>query len=168
VDVPTNALGWDARVLNVLTGAPKIIISRDDLGLNIVSPGFRPGFDSSWPSGANWIADKDWTQRSFSSDGATNEDGRILAMGMGRPLQPGTYYIGVYNSSFPGPVSYTLNSRGIGDGFTIPVLDLPFGGGSITNSALAAREAAYYRVVIPSPARVKPCSCCSPITYRAS
>jgi len=150
VDVPANALGWDARVLNVLTGAPKLIICHDALALNIVPIGWRPGFDAFWPSGDSWIADKDWTQRSFSSDGATNEDGRILAMGMGRPLQPGTYYIGVFNSSFPAPVSYTLSSRGIGAGFTIPVVDLPFGGGSITNSALAAREAAYYRVVIPS------------------
>jgi hypothetical protein len=150
VDVPANALGWDARLLNVLTGSPKIIISRGNLALNVAPIGWRPGYDTFWPFGANFIAASDWTQRSLSSDGVTNEDGRILAMGMGRPLQPDTYYIGVYNTSWPAPTSYTLYSRGIGNGFIIPVQDLTFGGGSITNSLLAAREAAYYRVTIPT------------------
>src|SRR5262249_698222 len=43
----------------------------------------------------------------------------------------------------------TVLSRGIGPGFSIPLLDLPFVG-SITNLALSARDAAYYRVVVPS------------------
>ncbi len=151
VDVPTNALGWDARLVNVLAGSPKLIACRDYLALNLPTS-WRPGNDPAWPSGGTWIADKDWTQRSYASDGATSEDGRLLAMGMGRPLQPGTYYLGIYNASAPAPMSYTVQSRGIGNGFIIPVTDLPFAGGLVTNLSLPPREAAYYRVVMPSTA----------------
>ncbi|MGC3957328.1 MAG: hypothetical protein QM813_05025 [Verrucomicrobiota bacterium] len=46
-------------------------------------------------------------------------------------------------------MSYTLVSRGIGGGYTIPVNPLAFAG-SVSLPALAAREAAYYRVTVPS------------------
>ena len=61
--------------------------------------------------------------------------GRILAMGMGRPLEPGTYYVGIKNNNSPSTtMNYTLRSRGIGAAYTIPIVDLPFGGGAATNA----------------------------------
>jgi len=144
--VPTNALGWDIRLTNV-TGSPVLIVSRDYLPLYI-NTSFQPGQESEWPSGDIWIAAKDWTQRSQSAAGV-NEDGRIIACGMGRPLEPGTYYAAVYNPSTTVPVSYSILSRGIGDGFSLPVTDIPFAGGTITNLGLLPREAAYYRLVVP-------------------
>jgi hypothetical protein len=149
VEVPANALGWDVRLTNVLAGSPRLVISRANLPLRITTPGWSPGRDTFWPFGANWLADKDWTLRS-SSAGGTNEDARILAMGMGQPLQPDVYYVGVEGGSSGSPLSYTLVSRGIGDGFIIPVTDIPFAGGSVTNTGLPPREAAYYRVVVPA------------------
>ena len=71
-------------------------------------------------------------------------------MGMGNPLEPGTYYVGVNAGSGTTPLSYTLVSRGIGTNQTIPVLDLPFTGGVAWSNNLPAREAAYYRVQIAS------------------
>jgi hypothetical protein len=68
---------------------------------------------------------------------------------MGNPLSPGTYKIGVINGSGSAPMTYTLISRGIGTNFSIPILDLPFSG-SVSTNGLVAREAAYYRVTIPS------------------
>jgi len=150
VVVPPDALGWDCRLVNVSNGAPQLIVSRDFLPVNLPTPGWNPGSASFWPSGARWFADKDWTQRSNSADGAEDEDGRILAMGMGRPLEPGTYYIGVYNPDAPERASCQVVSRGIGGGYSIPVVDLPFAGGNATSSAVPPREAAYYRVVIPT------------------
>lgn len=146
--VPTNALGWEVRLTNVVEGIPELIIARDVLPLDVATPGWNPGLAAYWPVYANWIAAKDWTQRSFSPAGE-NQDGRILAMGMGRPLEPGTYYVGVHNSSFPSPLSFTLTSRGIGAPYSIPVVDLTFAGGSATNLNVPPREAAYYRVVVP-------------------
>lgn len=149
VTVPPEALGWDVRLTNVVAGSPLLIISKGTLPLELPAPGWSPGKDSFWPFGADWIADQDWTHRSLSSAG-NSEDGRILAMGMGQPLEPGTYYVGVKGGSPEAPLNYTLISRGIGDGFTIPVVDLPFAGGSITNIALPPREAAYYRLIVPT------------------
>jgi hypothetical protein len=139
VEVPPDALGWDIRLTNVTSGSPLLIVSRDALALNATTPGWNPALDDFWPSFGRWIAGKDWTQRTFAADGTTDEDGRILAMGMGRPLEPGTYYVGVYNESFPQPMSYTIVSRGIGGTNSIPVVDLPFTGGnvSVTNSPAA-------------------------------
>ena len=41
-------------------------------------------------------------------------------------------------------MSYTLMSRGIGPGLSIPVVDLAYANGQVTNS-VAPREAAYHR-----------------------
>jgi hypothetical protein len=73
-------------------------------------------------------------------------------MGMGNPLEPGNYCIGVLNSSGSGyldPMSYTLVSRGIGAGFAIATNTLALNG-LIGNAALPVRETDYYRVTIPS------------------
>src|ERR1035441_10198183 len=76
--------------------------------------------------------------------------GPLLEVGMGSPLQAGTYYIGVQDPTYTS--SYTLVSRGIGlagSGYSIPVLPLDLTG-SVTNLALAVGEAAYYQVVVAS------------------
>jgi hypothetical protein len=148
VVVPPEAVGWDIRLTNVLSGSPLLIVNRNYLPLEIPPTIWSPGKDSFWPPGDNWIAAEDWTQRSLSASGA-NEAGRILAMGMGQPLEPGTYYVAIKGGSPATPLSYTLISRGIGNGFTIPIVELPFAGGSHTNIALPPREAAYYRLVVP-------------------
>lgn len=153
VEIPAGAAGWDVRVTNVISGTPKLIANHQFLPLNIDPTTWNPGLADNWPYGENWIAEKDWTERTFSPSGSTNEDGRILAMGMGRPLEPGIYFVGVYNPNHPNPMSYTLISRGIGDGLALPVVDLPFTGGSATQTNLPGREARYYRVVVPAGAK---------------
>lgn len=153
VDVPANAEGWDVRLTNAPSGLPTLIANHGFLPLNVITSGWNPGTAANWPFGGNWIAAKDWTERTFSPNGSINQDGQILAMGMGRPLEPGRYYVAVRNPAYPLPVSYTVSSRGIGTSNSIPVMDLPFAGGSITNTNLPARDAAYYRVIIPPNAK---------------
>ncbi|MGZ5507287.1 MAG: hypothetical protein ACXWKH_12990, partial [Limisphaerales bacterium] len=150
IDVPTNALGWDLRFTNITGGLPKMVVARDHLPNVFSTSGVNPQGGTNWPSGGLWAAGADWTARTFSTDGAVNQDGRILEMGMNRPLEPGTYYVGVSSTTASGPLSYTVISRGIGDGFLLPVQDLAFTGGSITVTNLPVREAAYFRVQIPS------------------
>lgn len=149
IEVPAEAAGWDVRITNVSGGDPVLMVSRDFLPLYSLS-NFQPGAADYWPSGGRWVAGDDWTQRALSADGAEDETGRILAMGMGQPLEAGTYYVGVYNPNHPNPVCYNLLSRGIGDGFAIPLTELAFAGGIVTNASLAPREAAYYRVNVPA------------------
>jgi len=150
IDVPTNALGWDLRLVNVTNGNPQMVVRRDTLpeSLSSTFPDCcpqGPNYYLDWPSGAQWAAGADWTDYANTPEGA-NAHVQTIAAGMGNPLEPGTYYVGVYAD---GASSYSLQSRGIGEGFTLPVSDLSFAGGSATNT-LPAREAAYYRVNIPS------------------
>ncbi len=151
VVVPTNAAGWDLRLTDVRSGLPRITVRRDKLPETGVvnTPGWMPGSAYAWPTLNQWAPYSDWTKRTYSVDGSTLEDGRVLAMGMNRPLEPGVYFVSVRNTFASTNMSYTLRSRGIGQPYSVPIRDLPFMG-SITNLGLAARDAAYYRIVIPS------------------
>ena len=150
VDVPatSNVLGWDLRLTNVTSGHPQMVVRRDLLPADFQTTWGIWG-SSGWGSGAQWAAGNDWTSRPYSPDGTVYEYNRILAVGMGNPLDPGTYYIGV-RSDDSTPLSYTLVSRGIGDGLAIPVQDLSFTGGSVSSNGLPVREAAYYRMIVPT------------------
>ncbi|MGC3960349.1 MAG: hypothetical protein QM813_21210 [Verrucomicrobiota bacterium] len=131
VDVPTNILGWDLRLTNVLSGQPQIVVRRELLPVSLVNIGFSlPITVTSWSPGNQWAAGADWTARSFSPNGTTNETGRVLTMGYNRPLEAATYYIGVINpTANTNEMSYTLLSRGIGPDQAIPVQDLDYLGG---------------------------------------
>jgi hypothetical protein len=146
--VPNSTLGWDLRVTNVTGGSPQIYVCLDQLPST--SPaGSVNSYDSTWPSGYQWNVSGDWTGYEYDPDGQY-EQYWVLALGMGNPLVAGTYYVGVYNNSAT-PASYSLASRGIGTGFSIPVTPLAFSNGIVTNLAgLSPRQAAYYSVVVPS------------------
>ncbi|MEI2726893.1 MAG: hypothetical protein V9H26_26330 [Verrucomicrobiota bacterium] len=150
----TNALGWDLRMTNVTSGDPRLVICRDRLPYDLSSHNYAGGYwyayaDNAWPSGNSWGASYDWTSY-YYDPGSLNYYGKLLAMGRGNPLEPGTYYVGVNSGSGTTPLGYTLVSRGIGTNLSIPVLDLPFAGGTAWSNNLPAREAAYYRVQIAS------------------
>ena len=68
---------------------------------------------------------------------------------MGQPLEAGTYYVGILNTASSN-ANYTVLSRGIGDNLSLPVVDLNYTGGSATVSNLSPREAAYFRVQVPT------------------
>ncbi len=157
--VPAGILGWDLRLKNITGGEPGMVVRRDLLPWGLGSTGnWSPSTSATWPSGHQWLAGGDWTGRKYDlpADPRRTLDDRMLAT-MGRPLEPGTYYIGVYNGgadpisgTSSRPSSYTIESRWIGAGQAIPVQSLGYEAGStatITN--LAPREAAYYKVTIP-------------------
>ena len=159
MSVPADAMGWDLRLANVTSGNPRLAVRRDELPQDLNSDWpqwpYAPWQSTNWPSGDAWAAGMDWTTCPYGFAGG-DEQGRILAMGLGNPLEPGEdYYIGVVNAEYPttrdvSPMSYTILSRGIGPGYSIPVQPLAFAGGSVTNLALGLREAAYYEVEVPS------------------
>ncbi len=143
---PGPVLGWDVRLVNVASGLPRIVIRRESLPATLTTT-ITPG-GSVWPNGGQWAAGYDWTHRSYSVNGSVNEDGRVLGMGTGRPLEPGTYYIGVLNSTGTNAMTYSVLSRWIGPARTIDVPELAWSGGIVTNT-LPAREVGFYRVVMP-------------------
>ena len=75
-------------------------------------------------------------------------------LGMGHPLEPGTYYVGVFNGSTTGDAAaYTLESRGIGTGREIVPTDVPFTGGSGPVPNLGIRDLAVFKVTVPAATR---------------
>ncbi len=152
--VPSGSLGWDLRLTNVTSGSPAIVIRRgqlpDGLSTHSASGGgwYYPQTSATWPDGYQWAASYDWAGYYYDASGVATYS-RMLQMGMGNPLSPGDYIVGVINYSGSSPMTYTLLSRGIGDGQAIPVSSLPFVG-SISNPAVAVGEAAYYRVEVPA------------------
>src|SRR5262249_30915215 len=137
------------RLLGITNGSPQLVVSRHILPAAMdTGTGWphgccyyycgAPGQATNWPSGNRWLAQGGWSVCGH---------GPVIETGIGNPLEPGTYYIGIMDPYYTS--SYTLQSRGIGvTNYTIRVQDLPFTG-TITNPALAVGEAGYYRVVVP-------------------
>jgi hypothetical protein len=166
VNVPADALGWDLRLENVV-GRPRMVIRRDELPDSMyTNPGCCPGVSGQgrWQSGWSWAAYYDFTNRPYSPynpvtyTGGADESGRRISMGMGNPLEAGTYIIGVSDINNPSSaaMSYRLVSRGIGVGkdsldksWSIQVADLPFGEVAEV-AALDPRDIAYFRVQVPA------------------
>lgn len=145
VNVPPGALGWDLRLLNVSNGAPRLVIRRDQFPKDLSSDKV-PYSSTSWATGGQMAPALDWT--GYNEADGRSSTGRVFQVGMGNPLQPGTYYVGITNVDGADASCYTVVSRGIGSGFSIPVENILFSGGSATKE-LPAREVAWYRVDVP-------------------
>src|SRR6185369_4240339 len=69
IDVPTNALGWDVRVVNVTAGNPQMVVNRDALPeffcncLDNPVVQWTPSSSAHWLSGYKWTGGVDWTGR---------------------------------------------------------------------------------------------------------
>ena len=171
VDVPSGSpdlLGWDIRLDNITAGRPRIVVRRDQLPGAVATTGgwswpiggsstYQPAAADAWPSGHQWASGPDLTGYAFDATGADRTD-QFLLLPLGRPLQPGTYYIGVTNApDSSASLGYTLRARGVWapgtTGVTGPVVQtLAFSGAgnSATVSALSPRQAVHYRVTVPS------------------
>ncbi|HMJ88576.1 MAG TPA: hypothetical protein VK530_02110, partial [Candidatus Acidoferrum sp.] len=154
VNVPSNAFGWDVRLTNVTSGDPRMSVRRavlpDSLATHIETACcfWYHYLAGDWPTGYQFGATYDWT--GLNATNGASEYGRIAQFGMGNPLEPGLYYVGVISGSGVAPLSYTIASRGIGTNLSIPIVNIPFSGGVATNTGLPARDVAYYSVVVPS------------------
>jgi hypothetical protein len=150
VDVPFGAEGWDVRMRD-LTGPVPTMLVRRDFVTGPPGQGWLPWTDTQWPSGNQTGAGVDWT--GYILNPAVPNGVPVpprLVSGMGRPLQPGKYYVGVVNSSTTATIGYTIDSRGIGSGLTYPVTNLDYASGSANIVDLAPREARYFKVNIPA------------------
>ncbi len=159
VRVPEDALGWDLALRDVTSGSPRLVIRRDDLPTALsTSPWYLYQTDT-WRTGDSWAPGTDLTQRTYAPrvDGQPNVNvtGRRIQMGLGSPLTPGVYLVGVTDSGTGDPMSYRIESRGIGIGedasgtpWAVQVQDLE-PGGEVAIQDLPAREIAWFRVALP-------------------
>ena len=149
-----NLLGWYLNLTNVSgTAAPKISVRRDRLPPTNIAVSAS---SANWPSGAGWSQDADFTGLMNNAGGVNVSGQRFLAArGNGRPLEPGTYFVGVLVGAAQAPPgapkmgSYTLHSRGIGTGFEIEPTNLDLDGGALPTGNLAVRDFKMYRVTLP-------------------
>lgn len=154
-DVPATAelLGWDFRVeratgvTGALTTSPEVIIRRD------LPP---PGGSSVSASAADWRSGDYWTVGSnWNGTPTSNNHGMFVSVVMpaGKPLRAGRYIAGI--KARGADINYTVRSRGIGDGFSIPVTPLlpsANASGRLPVNALPFREVAYFKIDLTSPA----------------
>jgi hypothetical protein len=147
VTVPAGADGWDVRLRNIVGGAPQMVIRKGALPV-LTFAGVNDS-STSWPDGEVMHGTVDWTRRPDDANGVPRYFARRVT-GMGRPLSPGDYFVGVYNDPAAAPTSYLVESRGIGAGLTFPVTSLARAGGAAAISALQPGEARYFSVDIPA------------------
>ena len=149
-----NLLGWYLNLTGVSgTVAPKITVRRDRLP---PSTSTVSSSSATWPSGAAWSQDLDFTGLMTNPGNITVTAQQFLAVkGTGRPLEAGTYYVGVLAGAAQAPAgppkmaSYTLQSRGIGDGYAMNVTPVTLDGGSATSDPLEARQFKFFSVTVP-------------------
>ena len=151
-----DLLGWELRVRDWTGGDPQLVLRRDlppnRTGNYSGSGGFlsRPGSRSTMDSGQQHFSEDDqWTGRDASSSGASDTEDRILSLAMGNPLEPGVYYVGVFNGDSVQDCAFTFESRAIGEGMSLGVTDVALGA-SLAVGALGPREPAYFRYILPS------------------
>ncbi|MCW1926457.1 hypothetical protein OKA05_28155 [Luteolibacter arcticus] len=163
VEIPADIAGWDLRIKDITGGDVSWAIRRDQIPANTGtntggSTPWSPSSSATWPSGNQWAGGKDWTERSYDAAASPRRElNDRLVMAMGRPLEAGTYYIGILNGGSDPfgvgsnqPSSYTIESRFIGAGKAIPIGTLSFAAGSsVAVNNLTPREANYYKVSIP-------------------
>lgn len=162
VNVPSQiggeiVLGWELRIPQRVNGSPKIVVRRDRMPKEVKTSGTwggtisSPHLGTNWPSGSAWAgATGEWSGYLYDTEDGQQNPQSVLTMAMGRPLEPGSYYVGVYNDSADQGCEYTLESRAIGTGMSYAVGTLGFAGGSTNCSALPARGVAYYQVDVPA------------------
>lgn len=151
-NLPTGVSGWDLRVTEVTDAtasgaepAAGVFIRRDEF-----PPGttFVDGNATSWPTGASMRVGVDWTRFPRNPGGALHYGATLP---FGSPLEAGEYFIGVRVASAV-PISYRVESRGIGAGqmFQVTPLDMTGPGSSTTTVGLGARNGRFYRIPIPA------------------
>jgi len=158
VEVPAGALGLDVWAKDVSSGNPQVVVRRDALPTTVgtsPAPWSYPYKMTTWPSGNYWSPTDDWSGYYRDPDGSDTRNRRLVAA-VGRPLEPGTYFIGVYNEGGSGAASYTLLSRGIGadgSGCDLEAEPLAFTGGNAAITGLDARDGRFFKVTVPAGVR---------------
>lgn len=161
VDVPAqtngeDVVGWELRMTSWSSERPYMAIRRDQLPegtstINAFGNGwYYPRSSSTWPSGYQWVnRNSDWSGYYYDPGGQIYPQ-PILSMGMGAPLEPGSYYVGFYNNSSTVTGNYSFTSSAIGTNMAYETPAIAFNGGSAPITNLSPRGVAYFKVNIPT------------------
>ncbi|RKX41822.1 MAG: hypothetical protein DRP64_10840, partial [Verrucomicrobia bacterium] len=146
-----DVLGWELRMTSWTNERPYMLIRRDQLPEGISSTAYwYPWNQTEWLSGKQWANhNSDWSGYTYDPGGQDYPQ-PLISMGMGAPLEPGSYYIAFYNNSSTLTGSYSFASSAIGTGMAYEPQPIDFNGGSNTMANLPARAIEYFTVDVPS------------------
>lgn len=157
IDIPEGPDAWELtlKVINLETGEispgnADLMIRRNNLPTS--GSGSLGPHDDTFPSGATYKVNQgqDWTRLPRS---ANNQQYYWGVIPMGKPLEPGHYYIGIYAKS--SDIYYQLKSNLIGEDYGTPITEIPFTGSEAVTPDLSlhGKEAAYFKVTVPAETR---------------
>ena len=163
VTVPDGAsvnslLGWEVRMTSWSGTRPYLVIRRDELPDGTSTTGGKNSWGTQtsvtkgdgWTSGSQWATDKlDWTGTIYDATHSQQYPSYLLSMAFDRPLEGGTYYIGVYNKSSSEDCEYHFTTAGIGLDQTYEVGEVDFDGGTNLVTNLEPRISSYFKVDVP-------------------
>ncbi|MDQ8209866.1 hypothetical protein QEH52_20275, partial [Coraliomargarita sp. SDUM461003] len=95
-------LGWELRVKDWVGGNPSLVVRRAQVpdSVNTYPNSSWPYTSNTWNAGYQMgISGDGWTSDGNTGQYALDTVDRVLSMSMGSPLEPGTYYVGIYNQS---------------------------------------------------------------------
>jgi large repetitive protein len=152
-------LAWGVRLDGPVSGKPILIIRR---GLTVAgSAGTQVNSDLfDWPTGNIWVQPDDFTKLKFDPEVPSNHPERdrsqqFFMASRERPLQPGTYYIGIDNRGTPAisPRSFTLRTFAVGPGYTVPVTELGAVGSRLPVQISTPRMPQVFKLTVPPATR---------------
>lgn len=156
VEIPDepNWQAWGIRLDGPVSGRPGIIVRRavpveSTTGLNVTSDLI------DWPAGYQWTQPDDFTKLKndpLTPSGVDRDRSQQFFMAAReRPLQPGTYYIGIDNRgvSTISPRTFTIRTFAVGDGYSIPLNDLGGGGTQAFLDIPTPRMPAVFKITVP-------------------
>ena len=156
VDIPDepNWQAWGIRLDGPVSGRPGIIVRRavpveSSTGLSVTSDLI------DWPSGYQWVQSDDFTKLKndpLTPSGVDRDRSQQFFMASReKPLQPGTYYIGIDNRgvSTISPRTFTIRTFAVGDGYSIPLKDLSEIGAQASLNIGTPRMPGVYKITIP-------------------
>ncbi|MES2440108.1 MAG: hypothetical protein V4584_13650 [Verrucomicrobiota bacterium] len=157
VEIPDepNWQAWGIRLDGPISGRPGIIVRRavpveSTAGQNVSSDLI------DWPYGYQWTQPDDFTKLKndpLTPSGSVDRDRsqQFFMASREKPLQPGTYYIGIDNRGVTAisPRTFTLRTFAVGDGYSVPLNDLSAVGAQASVAVSTPRMPGVYKITIP-------------------
>ena len=156
VEIPDepNWQAWGIRLDGPVSGRPGIIVRRALPVEATTGPSVTSDM-IDWPPGHQWTQSEDFTKLRNDPLTPTGVDRdrsqQFFMASREKPLQPGTYFIGIDNRGVTtiSPRTFTIRTFAVGDGYSIPINDLSAIGAQASIAIATPRMPSVHKITIP-------------------
>ena len=156
VEIPDepNWQAWGIRLDGPVSGRPGIIVRRALPVETTTGPSVTSDM-IDWPPGHQWTQTEDFTKLKNDPLTPTGVDRdrsqQFFMASREKPLQPGTYYIGIDNRGVTAisPRTFTIRTFAVGDGYSIPLNDLSAIGAEASVAITTPRMPSVHKITVP-------------------